>query len=62
MSPTSKRGNVWRIPLVLATLTLSGLMSALLGEHEVWKTMSWLALGVPIAIGLWLARPRRDQA
>lgn len=62
MNPTSQRCKVWGIPLVLATLTLSGLMSALLGEQEVWKAMGWLALGVPIAVGLWLAGSRRDQA
>ena len=59
MTPASKRLKVWRAPLALAALTLFGLVSALLGEEEVWKALAWISLGVPVAVGLWLARPRR---
>ena len=32
---------IWRWPLVLAGLTLFGLLSALLGEGGVWWVLSW---------------------
>ena len=39
---------VWRRPLVLAGLTLFGLLSALLGEGGMWWGLSWAALAVPL--------------
>jgi hypothetical protein len=39
---------IWRWPLVLAGLTLFGLLSALLGEGGVWWVLSWIALAVPL--------------
>jgi hypothetical protein len=39
---------VWRWPLVLAGLTLFGLLSALLGEGGVWWVLSWATLAVPL--------------
>jgi len=39
---------VWRWPLVLAGLTLFGLLSALLGEGGVWWVLSWIVLAVPL--------------
>jgi hypothetical protein len=39
---------VWRWPLVLAGLTLFGLLSALLGEGGLWWVLSWIALAVPL--------------
>ena len=41
---------VWRWPLVLAGLTLFGLLSALLGEGGVWWALSWAALAVPLVL------------
>ena len=35
-------------PLVLAILTLVGLVAALVGG-EPWRAVSWLALGAPLA-------------
>lgn len=58
-SPSAFR-KVWGAPLLLSVLTLIGLLSALLGEHAVWKTAGWLSLAVPVATGLWLARPRNE--
>lgn len=55
------RGNfwfVWRIPAILAALTVFGLLAALLGTGA-WHWASWLALAVPlITIGFCLTRPR----
>lgn len=61
-SPASTGGFwfVWRTPLLLVALTVFGLLAALLGTG-VWHLAAWLALIVPIAVGLWFAcrRPRR---
>ena len=46
---------IFRWPLLLAVLSLFGLVSALVGD-EVYDLLSWLSLGVPLLlIGLvWL--------
>lgn len=46
---------IWRVPAVLAALTLFGLLAALLGTG-VWHGLAWAALCVPIVVGLWHAR------
>jgi hypothetical protein len=54
-----RRGRVWRWPLMLATVTLFGLFSALLGDGGIWWLLSWTALATPlltIAVCLWLRR------
>lgn len=45
---------IWRIPLALAVLTMFGLLMALLGANS-WRWVAWLALLVPIAVGLCCA-------
>ena len=45
-----RHSGVWRWPLVLAVLTLFGLLSALLGEGGVWWVLSWLALAAPLLV------------
>jgi len=40
----------WRWPLVLAVLTVVGLLSALLGEGGPFWLVSWLALSVPLLV------------
>jgi hypothetical protein len=52
------RRGVWMIfrwPLLLAVLSLFGLISALVGD-EVYDLLSWLSLGIPLVLlGLvWL--------
>ena len=42
---------IWKMPIVLATLTAFGLLAALLGTG-LWHWLSWLALTTPIAVGL----------
>lgn len=44
------RVRVWRWPLVLAALSLFGLLSALLGQGGVWWVLSWLSLATPLAV------------
>lgn len=40
----------WGWPIILAGLTLFGLLSALLGEGGIWWWMSWIALSVPLLV------------
>ncbi|MDB5974160.1 MAG: hypothetical protein JWR07_920 [Nevskia sp.] len=42
---------VFGMPLLLALLSLLGLVSALLGDGA-WDALSWLALGIPVAVAL----------
>ncbi len=35
-------------PVVLAALSLFGLLSALLGQGGIWWLLSWIALGIPL--------------
>lgn len=44
--------NTFGIPILLATITAAGLLSALLGD-DVWDALSWAALGLPVAVCLW---------
>lgn len=52
---------IWGWPVLLALVTCSGLLSALLsdGWGDVW---SWFALGSPVALSVWYAVPRRARA
>lgn len=51
-------GPVWTAPIALGTLTIVGLVSALLGDG-VWDGLSALALGLVVLVGGWysLRRP-----
>ena len=51
------RMQIWAMPVLLAVLTVVGLVAALLGDG-VWDLVSALALGAPVAAGAWYA-PRR---
>ncbi|UPJ48600.1 hypothetical protein IVB30_37130 [Bradyrhizobium sp. 200] len=37
----------WTGPIVLAVITVAGLLSALIGEGGIWWVFSWVALAVP---------------
>jgi len=52
---------VWGAPLLLAALTLFGLLAALLGTG-IWHWASWLTLTVPIAVMGWYCRPGRKES
>ncbi|MHA4871635.1 hypothetical protein ACXZ1M_28485 [Duganella sp. PWIR1] len=51
---------MWAAPIVLAILTLVGLISALVGDG-VWDLVSAFALGVPVALCLWFGLRRRTR-
>ncbi len=47
----------FRWPLLVAALSIVGLVSALLGDGP-WDALSWIALGAPAAgFGAWCLRP-----
>jgi hypothetical protein len=57
--------DIFAIPLVLAALTVFGLLAALLGEGDVWRVRSWVALAAPIGVILRqaaFAGVRRERA
>lgn len=47
-------GPIWRGPTLLALLSLFGLVAALLADG-LWDLLSWMALGVPVAVCAWYA-------
>ena len=55
------KNSLWAWPIVLGLLTTVGLISALLGDGP-WDLLSWVTLGVPVAIGLWFSLVRRKPA
>ena len=46
------RTQIWAMPVLLAVLTLIGLVAALLGDG-VWDLVSAVTLGAPVAVGAW---------
>ncbi len=49
---------VWRMPALLALLTMFGLLAALLGTGA-WHWAAWTVLALPIVTGLWHALRRQ---
>jgi hypothetical protein len=43
--------HLWTMPLLLATLTVFGLLAALLGTG-IWQPLAWIAIAVPVAVPL----------
>jgi hypothetical protein len=50
MSGVRSFARIWRWPLLLAALICFGLLAALLGGGGLWWPLSWLALGIPLAM------------
>ena len=50
---------VWLVPIVMALLTLFGLLAALLGVG-IWHWLAWTALVVPLWVCLWYGYLRQD--
>ncbi|MDR7048872.1 hypothetical protein J2X54_001320 [Duganella sp. 3397] len=49
---------MWGGPLVMAMLTVIGLLSALLGDG-FWDSLSAVALGIPVLACAWFGWRRR---
>ena len=43
---------VWGAPLLLAALTLFGLLAALLGTG-IWYWAAWVTIGIPLLVIVW---------
>jgi len=50
---------IWEVPLVLAVLTVAGLVSALFGD-DLWDALSWATLAVPLVVAAWAIWIRRS--
>ncbi|MET4898743.1 hypothetical protein RN629_16605 [Sphingomonadaceae bacterium jetA1] len=48
--PRSSFARQWRWPIVIAVLTVFGLLSALIGQGGVWWWLSWAALAAPLLV------------
>jgi hypothetical protein len=61
MTARSRRqtfGQIFAAPAVIAALSAIGLISALVGDG-IWDAVSWLTLGVPVALCAYFTlRPR----
>lgn len=57
---TAPRIRVWTTPIFLGVLATIGLISALLSEG-FGDYLAWLTLGIPVAVVLWYAPPRRTR-
>jgi hypothetical protein len=61
---SKNRSQFWTIygaPTILAAVTCVGLLSGILGDG-VWDTISWVGLGIPIAVLAWFVfRPRESR-
>lgn len=57
MSPPMLRKPIWQrtyiLPTVVAVVSGVGLIFALLGDG-IWDALSWLAVGLPVAIAAWV--------
>lgn len=56
------RTRVWRWPVVLALLTLFGLLSALLGQGGIWWVLSWITLAIPLVLIVYFITRRLRTA
>lgn len=45
---------VWGVPIVLGVLSVVGLFAALIGDG-IADVLSWIALGIPVAVGVWFS-------
>lgn len=52
------RADLWRVPLLLGGLTVTGLLCALIGDG-LWDVLSWVTLGLPTLVGLGFSLRRQ---
>ena len=50
---------IWEVPLLLAVLSVAGLVSALVGD-DLWDALSWVTLAVPLVVAAWAIWMRRS--
>jgi len=49
--------HVWRWPIVIGLLSVFGLIAALVADG-LGDVVSWIALGVPVAVSAWFGLRR----
>jgi hypothetical protein len=50
--PMNSTREIFRMPLLIGVVSTIGLASALLGDG-MWDVLSWVTLGVPVALGVF---------
>ncbi|TWA93623.1 hypothetical protein [Bradyrhizobium stylosanthis] len=50
MTGNRSLGLIWRWPVLLAALSVFGLLAALIGQTGIWLPLSWIALTIPLAV------------
>ena len=50
---------IWTAPIYLGIVSSIGLIAALLSDG-LGDYLAWLSLGIPVAVVLWYAPPRRS--
>lgn len=55
---SAQRIRVWTAPIFLGVIATVGLISALLSDG-FGDYLAWLTLGIPVAVVVWYAPPRR---
>ncbi len=50
---------IFEVPLLLAILTVAGLVLALFGD-DLWDALSWVTLAVPLVVAAWAIWIRRS--
>jgi hypothetical protein len=53
MRPDHAFWRLWAWPIGLAALTGAGLISALFSDGGLGDVLAWIALGAPVAVGVW---------
>ena len=56
-----RRIRIWTAPIYIGVISTVGLIAALLSDDGVGDYLAWLSLGIPVAVVLWYAPPRRSQ-
>jgi len=51
---------IFAVPLVVAILSLTGLVGALLGDG-LWDGIGWIGLGAGVAVTVWALITRRHR-
>ena len=51
---------LWGWPIALGVLTAVGLVSALFSDGGLGDAVAWVALGIPVAVGIWFGWCRRE--
>lgn len=56
---TNQFWHIWTVPIILAVISLGGLIFALVGDN-LWDGLSWLLLSIPLLIiGRFALKPRK---